>query len=50
MDFEVWLAGRHEIVIPSGVPRVLIFRDLGLRTYAALLNNRGNKGFVRIDY
>ena len=33
------------IVIPSEIPPTLFLKDLGLRTYAALLNNKSKKRF-----
>ena len=38
----------NNIVIPLGVP--LFFKDLGLQTYATLLNNKSQTIFVWIDY
>ena len=32
-----------KVFIPSGVPPTLSFKDLGLRTYAALLNNKSKQ-------
>ena len=29
-----------QVAIPSGVPPTLDFQDFGLRTYAALMNNK----------
>ena len=38
------------IVIPSGVSPTLFVQDLGLQTYAVVLNNKSNKLFAWIDY